>query len=313
MLIVDNSDDEIPEDISDEELKNYFEEKFNQSGFLLENKVEKIAYNEFYGFERNCPYLDKDENTVRTIDFMVSTPCGWMTMKQHEHIVIDLELIIECKQLPHHGWIFSGKESYPSSLEYLILGPKNKKLSDFVSVNDMNMAQVLPFVKKKSLTANTYVERYFKEENKEGKNKPKRRIKTNGKDVNLKDAIMKVTKATRHRVDFIKKKHDSLPRKIKKNPIYYMHIFQPVIIFQGKMYQTVDHDEKSELVPIKFARIKHEYKNDNYDEIEREIHVVSYDGIDDYLNLLKSSFGIQKPPVAFFELFGMSRRGKGFL
>jgi len=315
--LIDKPNDDSKDEINKDELKDHFEKRFNQSGFTLEDKVEKILYNEFYGYRRNAIYIDKDENKDRTIDFMVATPCYWIPMKKSEHLTINLDLIIECKKLPHHAWIFSGKESRTLPLEYLILGPKNKKLEEFIPAENVKLKEVIPSINTKLFTANNWIEKFYKDEKKRHKGIT---IQTNQKENNLKDAIMKITKATRYRMDFRKKENEELFNKKKgswfnkkKTGWYGMYIFQPLIIFEGEMYCTSEQNGKSELTPIKFAKIEKEYKSDNYNEKKGEIHIVSFSAIDDYLKFLKSTINPHEPPVEFMEMFGADRHRKGFL
>ena len=310
----ENSDDDVKDSINKDDLKDHFEKRINQSGFPLEDKVEKILHKEFYNYRRNAHYIDKDENKDRTIDFMVATPCYWMPMKKSERLTINLELIIECKKLPHHAWIFSGKESHTLPLEYLVLGSKNKELKEFVPAEKIRLKDALPSVDSKLFTANGWCEKFYKDDKKDTKKrKRKLTIQTNQKETNLKDAIMKVTKAVRHRMDFRINENEELFRNKKKNGTYSMYVFQPLIIFQGEMYRTTEQNGNSKLIPIKFAKIEKEYKSEKYNEKEGEIHIVSIDGISDYLKLLKSSFRPHEPPIEFMELFGLDRHRKGFL
>jgi hypothetical protein len=63
-------------------------------------------------------------------------------------------------------------------------------------------------------------------------------------------------------------------------------VFQPLIVFQGRMYGATVTSGKTNLEPIKFAQIPKRYVSSNYNEMQGMVHIVSYKSLPEYLKLL---------------------------
>jgi len=91
-------------------------------------------------------------------------------------------------------------------------------------------------------------------------------------------------------------------KKSSDNPIW-LYIYQPLIVFEGLMYRTIEKNESIELEPIKFARIKKEYLSSVHSESEGEIHIVSSDWLNEYLSMMKDTYDFMDPHKDFHKLF----------
>ena len=94
--------------MNEDEIRKFFEGKVKESGYSLESEVEN-KLKQTYNTQRDVPYLDKDEDKSRSIDFVASTffPDDAEFKNKPEKMVLGhLNLVIECKSLPDNGWIF---------------------------------------------------------------------------------------------------------------------------------------------------------------------------------------------------------------
>jgi hypothetical protein len=67
-------------------------------------------------------------------------------------------------------------------------------------------------------------------------------------------------------------------------------IVQPLIVFEGRIYGAVVKGEDTKLEPIIFAQIQKQYVSSNYNEIHGMIHIVSYQSLPEYLNLIRNYY-----------------------
>lgn len=121
-----------------------------------------------------------------------------------------------------------------------------------------------------------------------GKRGGKNKSKSNERTDNIYDAVNKVTKATRYQIETTR---DLLCNKIhyvisEMDKIISFAVFQPLIVFQGRMYGARVISGKTNLEPIKFAQIPKRYVSSNYNEMQGMVHVVSYKSLPEYLKLL---------------------------
>ena len=92
---------------NEEEITKFYEKKLKESGYVLESKVEP-KLKSLFTIEREVPYTDKDDSKGRAIDFVASAfiPYDTRPPKGKKKAVASLKLVIECKSLPDHAWIF---------------------------------------------------------------------------------------------------------------------------------------------------------------------------------------------------------------
>jgi len=298
-----------------DDLKKFFEVKVNQSGLVLEEKVASLLYKHFHQIRRNTHYLDKDELKDRDIDFVSLIPCYVISPKKKEKpITVSFELIIECKRLPNHGWIFSGEDkdrvsifekAFKTKTLHHVIMPEHVSTESIPK--DKHIQEIIHPLTAKLFTADGYFEGYYPykiKENNQTKNKKEPRNF-------LREAILQVTKATRHRKDFQKQVFQKWIDNTKKGLSYIsVTAFQPVIVFQGNMYKTIQNNDKFTLESIKFARIEKEYLSEVHKEIEGEVHIVSIDWFPEYLELIASTYGFDKPHNEFWSVTGQNKENR---
>lgn len=282
---------------SEDKIKEAFEKRINQSGHSLEDKVEKILRKIAWSYRRGAHYMDLDNNSDRQIDFLVSIPNMVKFDEKKNSALRIFNLIIECKNLPDHAWIFSGSEHILLPPEYLFSG---------VSDKNKQSIEKIPYLKNKNFIANGYTELFLNND----KSSNKEEAKSNKKHDNLYEAIMQVTKASRYRQINCLDQFQKNQNTHKKFP--YLHIFQSLIIFHGRMYKTNLVNNTIKLESIKFVCIEKEFVSGHYHENNGEIHVVSFDWLIEYFDLLKSSYGFSSPNKVFAEIFDI-RSERDFL
>ena len=169
-----------------------------------------------------------------------------------------------------------------------------------------NIFEIIPFLKKELFTADGYLERTFsnKQEVKQEQEQIKFDEVADGGSNFLRKAILQVIKATRHSMDLEKNDFGRwIPRKKKSDNPIHLFIYQPLIVFEGLMYRTIEKNERIELEPIKFASIKKEYLSSAHSESEGEIHIVSSDWLNEYLSMMKGTYDFMDPHKDLKKLF----------
>jgi len=263
---------------NEEKIKKFFLTKIKQSGYSFENQVEKDLKKDFRVM-REIMYLDKDEQKGRTLDFKaeIETQAEVGFKKGDTPYIGKLILPIECKSLPDHAWIFFEKKyqrlfgNFPDIINW----KETKKMKEGVFQPPL-------FANNKITYASNYVEYSLKK---------KEKLKSNQRTDNLFSAILSVTKATRSFYD----KDIELQEYLKNHgaaigPLLVYSVYQPLIIFSGRMYVAEGEGENMKLNSIPFVQIQKQYISGNYNENHGVIHIVNYENLDEYLKILKDYF-----------------------
>ncbi len=305
-------------DINEEEIRKTIEDRVNQSGLPLEEKVHELLKKYFPIIRRNAHYLDKEQSKDRDIDFIAYNGC-YVTKpkKDGRTFTVDIQFIIECKKAPQHAWIFSGKEDDRISAFEKVFAVKyypKVLMPAFVSTepipSDVHIQEIIHPLTEKLFTAESYFEVKFT-----NKKLPNYEKDENNEPVNfLFKSILQVIKASRHRQDFQRERNQKeISKKVNKRFSIWVTVFQPVIVFDGLMYKTIKTDTKLRLEPIHFARLEKEYISSEYREMEGEIHIVSIHWISEYLEMMKKKYQIMEMNETFNTVFGMTSNRQGFL
>ena len=267
---------------SESDLRKFFKEEFDRSGFSFENKVEKVLRKNDFHVKREVPFLDKDELIGRRIDFVAEDGVLVDRMRIHKTSIKmgELRLIVECKSLHNYAWIFfKGKHFGDKPAEEMYF--KKPKISDYKYLPK-------PFIKK-LFFASGYTEIVYPlTNNKKRRNFPEK----------LFEAVAQVTKATRYQIDYEIKLIRKLRRlgaseKEAKSPWDFI-ILQPLIIFGGNLYKINEDDGKLE--SIDFVQIDKEWVSKNYEEIYGEIHIVSFNALQKYIDILRDNYDFAHNP-----------------
>lgn len=260
---------------NEEEIQKFFEEKVNQSGYTLQTEVAKKLSSKFR-LSREVHYVDKDGAKGRPIDLIARTfypKESILKEKRKRYILSQLELVIECKQLPNHAWVFFPSEPIPFAFV--------ESVSFTDSINPDPINPYLPYFNTRMNIpyAEGYAEFFLPD--KKG---------SNGKEGNLYEAVMAVTKATRYEIgkmeNLIKELTKAYPPKLNPTRVLMFTLFQPLIVFKGRMYEANLEGDKLKLKSIKYAQIPKNYVSEKYDESVGEIHIVTFEALDEYLQLL---------------------------
>jgi hypothetical protein len=103
--------------LNEKKILEFFEGQVKRSGHSLENRVENKLRQRNFTVQREAPFIDKDESKGRNIDLSAYAfiPDLDKFDQKEKHGVGQFIFVIECKNLPDHGWVFSesnDKESF---------------------------------------------------------------------------------------------------------------------------------------------------------------------------------------------------------
>jgi hypothetical protein len=275
-------------DKTEDSIRKFFERKLKESGYLLENKVEaKLQAN--FNVKRDVSYLDKDTSKERRNDFLAITfiPDDARPPKGKKKAVVSLNLVIECKSLSDHGWIF-----FPGKNEKIVF--LDNVCAMKLSENSDPLYKTIPLLSfPKLFHAASYAEYFL--DNSKSQDQPR----SNQRDSNLYESIHTVTKATRHRLDWTKKAMDAVYMRYNDLEIVpIVTVFQPLIIFYGRMYASEIIKDEIRLTNLKYAQIPKIYTSESYNEDQGNIHIVHFDALDEYLTLLHDYYWVQSPYIS---------------
>jgi hypothetical protein len=264
------------------EILRHFQDQIRRSGYGLQTKIQRKLMLDGFGVVREWPYLDKDMLKGRSIDLFGHAFIPDLNrFETPRPIVAQLQLCIECKSLPDHGWIFFEDRDQGFLLHDLVSASsldRIKVMQNFVPLGPF------PFL----YYAASYDEKIIGNEYKKSNTDKSR---SNQRRDNLFGAIHAVTKANRYAMDrFEKSMQYMILHKAKLPRIVAFAIFQTVIVFEGNMYAAKLLDQETVLEPIKYARLPKNYVSDKYNEGEGYIHIVSYNAFDEYIKLLRGYY-----------------------
>ena len=259
---------------SDEEIKKFLSEKVKSSGLSLENDVSRFL-KQNYIVKREVPFYDKDEQKGRTFDVLARKffPNESDFDKGERHSVAQYNLIIECKNLPGHVWVFDYDELETFTIPEHSSINKGKKPDPVYNVIPYDPIPDIPFV-------SGYSEYWFDEK------------KSNKKDTNLFSAIMSTTKASNHMKNSLDKLFDEYPKFHPAKQAFILHFafFQPVIVFTGKIFISKFHEGKTEFFRTKFVQMNVGYESKEYHITSGNIHIVEYEYLEEYIKMVDKHY-----------------------
>jgi hypothetical protein len=250
------------------DIDNNFQRSFIRSG----NALEIYTTNElspYFQIQNQPTFLDLDEGKSRDGDILAKENFPTIAKlnsnkqnKQNKHMTAQLILIIECKCLPDHGWIFTEGEInqffwYSSSL-----------IRNTTTLNEL-------------LGASSFLERIA---DRRGADE----LKSNQRTNNIHDSSVKLIKLSRGLIEEDKSQAKILYQSWNDtNEITFFKIYQPVIVFNGNLYLRKRNVEK--IMSVRYLQLERQYKTNAYDE-DVTIHVVSSKHIREYLSLIRSYY-----------------------
>jgi hypothetical protein len=267
------------------EIKKFFEKKLSRSGHSLEILVTKMLNQ--YNVQQEVPYLDKDTSIGRFTDLIATKQVPPIEIfggksVDGKRVVAQVILVIECKNLPDHGWIF-----WQGKVPELVF-VDNATLADNLSPDLFKGNpgyKYIPFTVIPELIPVSSYEEYILDTG------TRKDSKSNQMTNNILDAIMKVTKATEYQIqemrDVMSQNMVSFAGTLE-NFILYV-VVQPVIVFEGYLYGAKTEEQYS-LQEIKFAQLPKRYVSQHYNVSKGMVHIVSYKSFSEYLNLLDSYY-----------------------
>jgi hypothetical protein len=265
-------------------LENFLVEKIKQSGFPLEINIGSIIKSvKPWRIYPNSYFLDKDENKGRELDIkadIISADLSHLESRMRH--LVDLTLLISCKQLPGHAWIFFKDISDPyihicrESLNDIIEHHLGDPYFEVLEKKDTH------FEKKDALSTN-YLEIIFDDK------------KSNKKENNIFESIITLIKATsfekeeqcNETKDFI---YETGVEELLKNPFSVFNVYYPLIIFDGELYEAII-EKKILLRKVNYVLFHVEYKSGNY-KGDFHIDIVKKDFFPTYFEYINNDFRI---------------------
>jgi hypothetical protein len=233
--------------INEDETRKFFQNKLKRSGHILENKVES-KLKTFFQIERQPPYFDKDEKKGRFGDMICSAffPDENIIPNKEKMALGQLRLVIECKNLPDHGWIFFENEKKDD-----IIIPDMYNFIKTYREEDITGKCIPHGLVTDLFYTSSYYETFLDSGTKSSS-------KSNSKESNLYEAILTSIKSTRHQIDKTEELRKSMFRYYNKlDKILFVTLYQPLIIFTGHMYGTKNDED---LQSIKYVQLKKSYE-----------------------------------------------------
>lgn len=265
---------------SEDDIKKFLQGKINESGFSLENEATKIL-KKYFDVNRDVPFFDKDENKGRAFDISARKffPDDSHFDKEVLRSIAQYDLVIECKNIPGNIWAFFLDED-PSFTLPLYASMNEKGKDPAITVIPTEPIKNIPYV-------SAFDEYIFDN------------AKTNKQTNNLYSALMTVTKAARHKKDYLRRSFKALINSgwTPKAQKYILHFtfFQPVIIFSGKIFIIkYDASGNPEFESVKFVQKARGYVSKDYDESGGEIHIVTFDALEEYISLVDAYYRLNE-------------------
>lgn len=257
-----------------EDMKKFLNGTIQASGFSLENNLAKVL-KKTYSVKREVSYHDKDEMKGRSLDILAQKffPDENKFPQGTQRTVAQLSLVIECKNITGNIWVFSLDDD------------RVLRIPDFASIkfNSGDPAiNVAPLNSISTIPSVSGYDEYVYDKSKSNK-------QTN----NLYSAIMTVTKATH----YLKESYDDIFSKLKnwkptkQNYVLLMNFFQPVIVFTGHLFVTkINEKDEVEFNQVKYVQMDKNYVSKDYHELGGRIHIISYDCIIEYLQMVEPHY-----------------------
>jgi hypothetical protein len=251
----------------------FFQRSFIESGSSLEAEVS-TKLSEHFEVQNQPVFIDLDEGKSRDGDILAKetfpnlekdTP----TSSNGKHFIAQINLSIECKNLPDHGWVFMQGKMNQNIWHFSLIRGRNGILK--------NLRPTTPILE---LTGTTnHMEKIL--DNK----KPGRGERSNSRTDNFYDSSLKVIKLTRHLIN-ADLKEAKIYYKLynSRRDIIFFKIYQPLIVFNGHLY--VKKLDKDRIIPAKFLQISRQYNTLAYND-DATIHVVNSKHFHEYLNIIR--------------------------
>lgn len=281
-------------ELNEKKILEFFEGRVKRSGHSLESRVENKLKQRNFSVQREAPFLDKDESIGRYTDLSAYAfvPDLDKFNQKEKHVVGQFIFVIECKNLPDHGWVFSESKyegvNFPDKVSFADNMPTSIMKSDPTRF-------YVPVTSFPSLFCASAYEEYIRAGNYADNPKPKSNRQIN----NLYDAINKVIKATRFQIDTLRANLNTMLKLVTElERIVAFVVVQPLIVFEGHMYGSKLHrDDQVRLQHISYAQIRKRYVSSKYNEIQGMIHIVSYKALDEYLSLVQNHYWSSSPAI----------------
>jgi hypothetical protein len=245
---------------------DFFQRSYSRSGSPLESEIAKELSTDFE-VEHQPAYLDLDEGKSRNGDLLAKhTFPSPFVMHSERPVVAEIVLLIECKSLPDHGWIFTESNTKQICPHFSLIRSQNEITE--------NLTPTAPLTQLIGTTSafETILDNQSK------------RKKSNDQTSNVKDSSLKIIKLLRHLLNEDKARAQNLYKSFNSmSKIMYMKFYQPVIIFKGHLFVKRSAEEK--IRRTNMLQFYREYRTNAYNE-EATIHIVSSEHVRDYLQLI---------------------------
>jgi len=260
-----------------DDIDDFFQNSYLKSGNSLESHTASVLSQNF-DVQHQPAFLDLDEGKSREGDILAKEIFPHISLiNSNTPIVGQLILPVECKNLPDHGWIFTEAKSTQNLWHFTLIRSRNNILENLLPETPLSKLRGTSSFLEKIIDINSGTQ-----------------SKTNKQTNNIHDSSPKVIKLTRHLINQDKTEARFLYRYYNTaRQIIFLKIYQPLIIFNGRLYVKGTNEER--ITPVKYLQFHREYKTEAYDE-DVTIHVVSRDNIEEYLRLIRPYY-IRGPDI----------------
>lgn len=277
-------------------LENYLIKRIKKSGYPLEIEISNLLDKEYLVFNTQY-YFDEEGKQGRDIDIYavpldVETDTKLVEMeKKLLPFRLRTELVIECKKIETHAWVFYNRHNPPIS-GYHISGqfktsvPKPRKFSTDSFGWALEKCLALHYYKFERV-AIAYEE--IKKTKLEKENKKRKTQKENPSRREIFEAINQLRKFTCDEMHQIFSRISKLPKLSSDRELIV--IFFPIIAFDGDMFEVTFDSDKPKLERKNHILLATHYRCPYCHEVESFlIDVVHRSYFSEFMKILKADF-----------------------
>ena len=263
---------------------DFFEKSFLESGGSLEAETSNIL-SQYFHTDNQPAFLDLDEGKSREGDILAKETFPILAketfpsvseMESDKHMLAQLILTVECKNLPDHGWIFTQGKIKQHFQPFTLIRTNDHLIKNLYPQRTLD----------EIIGTNNSFERFLDNKKTEQQNRTnKQQDGTNKQTNNIHDSSLKVIKLTRYlKNEDIKDAKSYYKHYNSRTEVVFFKIYQPLIVFNGHLYVKKINEQK--IIPVGYLQFTRQYKSQSYNE-DVTIHVVSSDHIQKYLNIIR--------------------------
>jgi len=261
----------------------FIKDELRRKGFPLESYVEALLTDSGWHVNSNVYFVDKESNKARELDIDASFTHG--KGAYGTWTMFDVNLLIQCKRLPGHAWVFFSSASKSASFEEF----HKCDFTDFLRKEDhwgplrFALFDMKIFgckgthAEKRDAVATNYSEIIVDKK------------KSNNRDDNIWESAVTLVKAVSQKLDkSLSGEGQYLDEDLEfgqflKEPFEVAQVFLPIIVFEGKMYAATLLNDDVELQKVDYVRLHVDYESGHYKR-DCIVDVITRDRFSSFIN-----------------------------